>query len=152
MPRTRKRSIIAIIVTVVACALLAFCFLPLSYLASPRWDVWVVTPDKQPIPGIRVRLVYENYSAENQDHEITLTADENGHVLFPPQYAKASLSQLMRYTLAEAPAFVHASFGRHAYVFAFGNGYEGSAVSGEYITDWTGSPASMKSRIVAQHK
>jgi hypothetical protein len=95
--------------------------------------------------------VYENYSAEGTSHELTLTADENGHVLFPKQYEKTSIFQRLFYTASSAMAGVHASFGRHAYVLAFGGGYEGSAVTGKYVADWRGSPDSMQSRIVAKH-
>ena len=54
---------------------------PTSYMASPRWEVWVVKDDGQPIPQINVRLVYQNYSAEGESHEVTLRTDENGHVV-----------------------------------------------------------------------
>lgn len=45
---------------------------------------------------------------------------------------------------------VHASFGRHATVFTFGQGWEGEAVSGEFVMDWAGSPDHVSSRIVAR--
>jgi hypothetical protein len=54
------------------------------------------------------------------------------------------------YTISTAGAGVHASFGRHPYVFAFGGGYEGNAVDGKYVTEWRGTPDSMESRIVAK--
>jgi hypothetical protein len=123
---------------------------PTRYLASPRWEVWVVTDEGQPIPQINARLVYQNYSAEDKSHESTLMTDENGHVLFPQHYEKACIFQRVLYTLLSARAGVHASFGRHAYVFVFGGGYEGSAVTGEYVADWRGSPDSMQSRIIAK--
>lgn len=44
---------------------------------------------------------------------------------------------------------VHASFGCHSYVFAFGNGLEGSPVRDGYIEVWHGTPDHMESRIVA---
>jgi hypothetical protein len=137
------------IVAVVMAILFVVAVLPMPYLASPRWAVSVVTEDSKPLPGINVRLVYENYSAEGQDHEITMRTDKNGQALFPPQYAKASFLQRVFYTLMSAEAGVHASFGRHAYVFAFGDGYQGEAVSGKYVTDWNGSPESIESRIIA---
>ena len=44
---------------------------------------------------------------------------------------------------------VHASFGPHASVFAFGNGLRGSAIdSRNVIVDWTGKPGHMESRII----
>jgi hypothetical protein len=134
----------------VAAVLLIVGAWPMSYLASPRWEVWVVTDDGQPIPQINVRLVYKNHSAESESHEVTLITDENGHALFPQHYEKACIFQRLFYTLSSARAGVHASFGRHAYVFAFGSGYEGSAVTGKYVADWRGKPDSMQSRIVAK--
>jgi hypothetical protein len=121
----------------------------MHYLASPRWDVWVVTNDGKPLAVINVRLVYQNYSSEGQSHEVTLKTDENGRVLFPAQYGSASLLQRLVYTVCSDGAGVHASFGRHAYVFVFGDGYEGNAVTGKYVADWRGTPESMESRIVA---
>jgi len=134
----------------VAGAVFTVSLWPMRYLASPRWEVWVVADNGQPISGINARLVYQNYSAEGQSHEITMTTDENGHALFPSQYGRASLLQRVFYTLSLARAGVfHASFGRHAFVFVFGGGYEGEAINGKYGADWRGSPESMESRIVA---
>lgn len=122
---------------------------PTTYLASPQWKVLVVANNGQPLQSINVRLVYQNYSAEGQSHEITMQTDESGRVLFPPQYQKSTLFQRGFYTVSSAIALAHASFGRHAYVFAFGRGYEGSALSGRFIADWRGNPDSMESKIVA---
>ena len=126
---------------------------PMRYLTSPHWEVRVVTEDGQPLPGINVRLEYQDYSAEGQDHELTLVTDASGHCVFPAQFEKHSFFLRVFYSLLSAVNLgVHAGFGRHAFVFAFGGGYEGDAVSGEYVTDWTGSPAAMESRIVAKRK
>ncbi len=133
-----------------AVVLLSVAVWPTSYLASPRWEVWVVKDDGQPIAQINVRLVYQNYSAEGESHEVTLRTNENGHVVFPPAYERACLLRRALYTMSSAGAGVHASFGRHAYVFAFGGGYEGSAVIGDYVADWQGNPDSMQSKIVAK--
>lgn len=105
--------------------------------------------DGQPIPQINVRLVYQNYSAEGESHEVTLKADEDGHVLFPQHSERACILQRVLYTMSSAMAGAHASFGRHAHVFAFGSGYEGTAVIGNYATGWRGNPDSMQSKIVA---
>jgi len=43
---------------------------------------------------------------------------------------------------------VHASFGRHSYVFTFGEGLEGSPVRDGYVEDWTGLPEHVESRVV----
>lgn len=137
-------------VGLVAAAVLIVGIWPMGYFASPRWEVWVVSNDGRPISQINVRLVYQNYSAESGSHEVTMQTDETGHVLFPQNYGKASIFRRVFCTMSSAMAGVHASFGRHAYVFAFGGGYEGSAVTGKYVTDWRGTPETMQSRIVAK--
>jgi hypothetical protein len=98
-----------------------------------------------------VRLSYQDYSAENASHEVTLRTDATGHAIFERRTEKASLFQRIFYTATSAMAFVHASFGRHAHVFAFGHGYEGEALMGKYLVDWTGTPNVMQSRIIAHH-
>jgi hypothetical protein len=54
----------------------------------------------------------------------------------------------MLVTIEIAEAGVHARFGPHNCVFAFANSLEGEAVSGDYVTDWQGSPLTMHSGIV----
>ena len=144
-----KKTSRAAILRFVAVVLLIVGAWPITYLASPRWDVWVVNEDGHPLPDINVALRYVNYSAEGESHSAVLWTDGNGHVLFPEQYAKASFYRRVLYTISSAQAGVHASFGRHASVFAYGNGYEGFPVNGQYVEDWRGSPASMQSKIVA---
>ena len=145
---TRRRFTIAL--TVGACALLLLLW-PSSYLASPRWDVEVVDRSGQPRKGATVRLVYQNYSVEAESHETTLQTDEHGQVSFEPQRRSANLSKRVFYSASAARAGVHASFGRHAYVLVFGDGFDGEAVDGNhYVVDWRGSPASMQSKIVAR--
>jgi len=121
---------------------------PVRYLASPKWNVWVTLTDGTPVQSINVQLVYQNYSTEDKDHEITLTTDAQGHVQFAAQYQRACFLQTALYTLLAARAFVHASFGRHAYVFAYADGYESTVVTAGF-TDWSGNPATMQSRIAA---
>jgi hypothetical protein len=104
----------------------------------------------KPLAGLNVRLDYKNYSAESDSHEITLVTDQSGHVTFPSQYGKASLIRRAFYASASAVGGAHASFVDHAFVFVFGNGFEGDAVTGAYITDWTGSPTEMASSVVAR--
>jgi hypothetical protein len=129
---------------------LILAVLPLPYLASPRWDVLVMTADHKPVAEVSVRLSYQNYSAESDSHEITLITKGEGHVLFPQQRKWTIPLLLLFHTAASATAGVHASFGRHAFVFIFGRRYEGQGESGKYVTDWNGSPAQMKSTIIAR--
>ncbi len=138
------------VVAILAVGLFILSLLPMPYLASPCWDVRVATNDGRALAGINVRLVYQNYSTDGRSHEVTLTTDENGRVLFPAQHGRAFLVQRLFYTISSAQAGIHASLGRHAYVFTFGSGYEGDAVTGKYITDWRGTPESMESRIIAR--
>lgn len=140
------------ILGLLAAIVLVLCGLPIGYLASPRWDVWVLTGDGSPISGANVSLSYRDYSAEGESHSEDLKTDENGHVLFHPHYGKASVYQRIFYTLSSAQAGVHVSFGRHASVSAFGNAgeYIGTSVSGQYVEDWQGHPASVQSKIIAR--
>ena len=79
-----------------------------------------------------------------------LRTDESGHVLFQAQYGRVCFLQRLYYTVSSAEAGVHASFGQHAFVFAFGGGYEEYALAGRYLIDWRGTPVSMQSRIVVK--
>jgi len=97
------------IFAVVIGVLLIACLIPMPYMAARRWDVSVVARTANRYRGVEVRLVYENYLAEDEDHEITLTTDENGHVLFPEQFQKSSFVRRMFYTLSSARTGVHAS-------------------------------------------
>jgi len=121
-----------------------------SSLATPRWEVWVVDEAGHPLQEMIVRLSWANYSVEHIDHQEDLRTDENGHVVFPARTSEASLNLLIVGMIESIRGFPHSSFGPHANVFAFGNGLEGSAVDGKYITDWTGRPNQMQSRIIAK--
>ena len=143
----KKRQPIAVLAL---CAAAVLLFWPSPYLASPHWEVWVTRPDGTPIEGINVALYFHNFSTEEEGHTAILTTDSHGYVVFPPHYQKASIAQYVFHTVSAARAGVHASFGRHASVFAYGNGYEGWPVTGEYVTDWRGSPSSMQSKIAAK--
>ena len=134
---------------VIIAALLVLMLWPTEYLASPRWDVQVLNQLGKPLNGASVRLVYVDYSVESKSHEVTLQADENGCVAFPSVHRRANLLQRGIHTALAAMAGVHASFGRHAYVFAFGT-HEGDVVENGYVYDWQGSPASIQSKIVAK--
>lgn len=136
------------VATFIACLVVAFT--PIPYLACPQWDVTVTDASGRPLQCIYVRLSYQNYSVESDGHETTLVTDASGHVSFPARHRAATLAQRIVFTASSATAGVHASFGKDAFVFAFGDGYSGNAVSGKYVTDWTGSPPKMVSTIVAK--
>jgi hypothetical protein len=97
-----------------------------------------------------VRLSYQNYSAEDQSHEIDRITDQRGQVMFLAQTLHASFLRRCYYTVLSARAGVHASFGPSASVFAFGKGMEGSDVDPKrgIRVFWRGTPSQMQSRIV----
>jgi hypothetical protein len=128
----------------------AAAFVPIPYLASPQWEVLVVDGSGKPIENMTVRSVYQNYSTENAGHEEDQQTDKSGYASFPAHWSSSSAARRGVFTLLLAMAGVHASFGQHAYVFAFGKGMEGSAVSGQYVMDWAGTPAEIKTRIIAK--
>jgi hypothetical protein len=117
---------------------------------TPRWEVWVVDQDGRPLQGMTVRLLWHNYSAESTGDIEEHQTDENGYVVFPARRLAASLRDRLSVIIQSAGAGVHASFGPHASVYAFGRGLEGYAVTGPYVTDWRGSPDAMQSRIIAK--
>ena len=142
MLATRRSVLVGAIV-------LALLLIPIPYRACPTWDAWVVDETGRPVPGMTVRLVYQDYSAESRSHEVNRVTDERGHVVFTAQLSSASILRRCYYTGLSATAGAHASFGRHAWVFAFGKGLEGTATTGQIVADWTGSPYHVESRIVA---
>ena len=139
--RSRRPAIVAVLIVVL--------LWPMPYLASPEWEIVVADKEGKPLNGANVRLVYINYSVESNSHEMTLQTDANGRVLFPAIHRRATLMRRGFYTASAASAGVHASFGRHAYVFAFGD-YQGDVVKNGYVFDWQGSPDSVQSKIVAK--
>ena len=60
---------------------LAGMLLPISYMASPDWEVLVVDEQGKPLQGMTVRLSYRNYSAELLDHGIDGVPTARGSVL-----------------------------------------------------------------------
>lgn len=76
--------------------------------------------------------------------------DAQGHVVFSAQTLSASLGRRIIAMLSSGMAGIHASFGPHASVFAFGRGLQGFAIDQQrnVLLDWTGKPDRMESRIV----
>jgi hypothetical protein len=54
---------------IVGAAFVAIALIPIPYLASPRWQVWVVDGSSAPVEGMTVRMVYQNYSTEAEGPE-----------------------------------------------------------------------------------
>jgi len=115
-------------------------FIPFKSLNCPSWDVWVTDGNGKALPGMTVLLTYQDYSAESRSHEIRGITDAQGHVAFAAQTLWASVVQRIRATLNSTVVGVH---GRHAQVFAFGNGQ----ISRDSAY-WTGKPNHMESRII----
>lgn len=124
--------------------------IPIPYLSSPQWKVKVVNEKGELLPGMLVRLSYENYSVENSSHEEDRWTDQNGEVEFPAHRSSASMLRRVYFSSLSAMAFAHASFGPSATVLAFGNGREGDVVEDGYVFSWTGKPDHLESRIVAK--
>jgi hypothetical protein len=140
--RTRRIVVGAGLAAVVALSI------PLPYQACPSWDVLVVDTSGNPVPGMTVRLSYQDYSIERASHEEDRTTDAQGSASFPGRISRhAYASRAAGAVLSGLNQGVHASFGRHAYVMAFGRGLRGSD---DAVTDWTGEPNHMSSKITAK--
>ena len=131
-------------------ALLGFLTWPTATVQCPMWEVQVVNESGQPIEGMTVRLSYMNYSAESKSHEEDLRTNASGYVLFHQKSLRAPRIRRALATVSSATGGVHASFGPHAWVWTFGDGLEGTAISDGHVTDWTGAPSRMTSKIVAK--
>jgi hypothetical protein len=136
---------------VAAVIVVGIALIPLRSLDSPAWDVWVTDQSGHPISGLTVRLTYQNYSAEDKSHETDATTDASGHAAFSAQTLRASVARRAVMMLSSATEGVHAGFGPHATVFAFGKGLQGFAIDEQrnVVVDWTGKPDRMESRIIA---
>lgn len=139
---------VALILTFVV---FAYWLFPVSSLAAPGWEVTVVDEHGKPVEGMTVRETWQNYSVESTGHETDRQTDVNGHATFVARKTEYSLLSQVAGTASALSHFnVHASYGPHATAFAFGKHLEGVATTGEYVTDWTGYPSSMQSRIVVR--
>jgi hypothetical protein len=123
--------------------------IPIPYLAAPVWQVAVFDGAGVALEGMTVRRLYKNYAAEAEGHEDYQTTGRQGRANFAAKWSSASIARRCIFSAFSALAGVPASFGRNAYVLAFGNGREGYAVSGGHVFDWAGKPAQMDSRITA---
>jgi|ERR1700722_11986033 hypothetical protein len=135
---------VGIVVGIILAALLA----PIRSVEAPLWTVCVVDEANMPAAGVTVRESYRNYSAEFRDNEQDLITAQHGRVIFPAKTLWAPLIQRGAAIISSANGGAHASFGRHVYVFAFGDGREGNANKNGFVEDWTGSPDINQSRII----
>jgi hypothetical protein len=144
-PSLSKRNGYAVLV-----ALTGLLIWPVTTAQCPTWEVWVVDESGRAVPGMTVRLTYQNYSAESEDHYEDRQTDANGYVVFQPRSLRAVVARRLLATTRSAMAGVHASLGPHAWVWVFGKGLEGVAVNDGHVTDWTGTPSRMTSKVVAK--
>ena len=130
-----------------ALAVVVALSIPLPYQACPCWDVLVVDASGNSVPGMTVRLSYQDYSVERSSHEEDRTSDSQGRASFPERISRRAYgSRAAGEVLSGLSQGVHASFGRHAFAMAFGHGLEGS----DLLTDWTGEPNHMSSKITVK--
>ena len=137
---------------VISIVLLICAAYPWQSLQAPTWRVKVVDGDNRPVEGMLVRLSFQNHSAEDTSHELDERTDRDGLATFPRQTLRACGLQRLMSILRSAGAGVHASFGPHAWVFAFGQGLQGGALdrTGKFVMDWQGHPDDMYSVIVVR--
>ena len=124
---------------------------PVSYSLCPDWKVTVVDASGAPVPGMTVRRSCNDYSSASSGLEDDAITDEGGKAAFARRRVRSPV--FLRWegnVVSVVSQGVHASFGRHSYVFAFGRGLEGSPVVDGYVEDWTGWSEHMESRIVAK--
>lgn len=111
----------------------------------------VVDERGKPVAGLTVRETWQNYSVEMEGHESDCQTDMNGRATFPAQKSNYSVPRQIAGTMSALVHLnVHSSYGPHATVFAFGKGLEGAATTGDFFTDWTGSPRFVRSKIVVK--
>jgi len=94
---------------------------PFRSTVVPEQKVLVVTEGWRPIPGVRVRQIWQNYSVEVVGHEEDIPTDENGRVSFPRRTVRANLLwRVVRPILNILSQGVHASFGVQTDMFPLG--------------------------------
>jgi hypothetical protein len=151
MVRHMKIALSVLAGVTIAMGTFAYRLVPVSSLAAPEWDVTVIDERGRPVEGMTVRETWQNYSVEMEGHEADRQTDANGQAAFPALKSRYSVLRQVAGTVSTLIHFnVHASYGPHANVFAFGKGFEGSATIGDYVADWTGRPSIMRSRIIAR--
>jgi hypothetical protein len=131
--------------------IIMFLIIPLKRVVAPTWEVSVVDSLGKPISGVTVRESYKDYSTLQNGGEQDLITNESGRVVFPEMSESISGFGRLGGVASSLSEGVHASFGRHAHVFAFGK-CEGDSVKNGYIEDWTGYPSHNSSTIVCGNR
>jgi len=110
-----------------------------SYALPRKWG----NPDSRNFGHSRIRsnsLSGFAYSAENESHEEDRLTGKNGYATFPAHWSGASAARRGLFTILAAGGGTHASFGRHACVFALGKEWKGPLLPGS--TSRTGGDTS----------
>ena len=126
----QKRLWLRILLTGLLGAALIILY-PYKSVVCPAWQIQVVTETGKPLKGAFVRQHWQDYSVESDGHEQDAYTDENGYVSFPERTIKASLLSrglgAISNTLSQG---IHASYGPHAFVAAYGEIVNGKRLEG----------------------
>jgi hypothetical protein len=114
----RRKVVLAVVVFAVIVGVY-----PVSSPLCPKWDVIVVDKTGNPLADMTVRRSCNNYSTGGHSEDDRKT-DERGKASFDiqPGYSPILIRWLGN-VINVATQGVHASFGRHSYVFTFGGGW-----------------------------
>ena len=113
--RIPRRFIILLV-----CVLITLLF-PFKSTVVPAWKLRVVDESGNPVKGIAILYVWQQYSFEFNGHEERAHTDENGYVSFPERTARASLLQRMFVPIVNVlTTGAHASFGPDGHIMVWG--------------------------------
>jgi len=116
--RTRGLPIIASLALFVAGLLLY----PFEELVVPAWTVQLVDPSGAPVPHVRIRQVWQNYSTEIDSHQDESVTDQDGYVTFPERGERSNLLERAFVGFHNLRLGVHGSWGPKSFVFALAGG------------------------------
>ncbi|MBI4905895.1 MAG: hypothetical protein HY820_19835 [Acidobacteria bacterium] len=135
--------------------LLAAACVPFPYVLCPAWEVTVVDGRHRALAGMDVQRHCRHYALVNviggaaQCHEERRT-DGSGRTAFAEVRRSASLMARVLGILNMLRTGAYTGLGRHGYVWASGNGREGSAIKDDRVIDWRGGAARMRTTVVAR--
>jgi len=128
----------------VAAAALVIALIPLPQEVAPDWTVTTLDASRKPITGITVREVWQQYSLEPSSHEEDRLTDSKGEVHFPRRTYSTSIAARFFGCAREIGGLgVHASFGPHSYLVAFGKGVD--------TMDWANPDQEYATMLLSQH-
>lgn len=128
--RTRRRWWFAALLALVLGAGIASTY-PVESTICPPWTIQVIDNNGQPLGGAFVRQVWQHYSVESRSQEQDARTDANGYVSFPERTVRASiLSNLLGAIVNTFTQGVHASYGPHTNVIAYGKVVNGKRLEG----------------------